>query len=48
MVDVGGIDTLQFTLGILFILKMIRQLVKIVEHSIDEPITRTLTCLIDI
>ena len=46
-VDVGGIDILQFTLGILFILKMIRQLVKIVGHSVDEPVTRTLICLID-
>ena len=41
---VGGIDMVQFTLGILFILKVIRQLVIVVWHSVDKPITRTLTC----
>ena len=41
---VGGIDMVQFTLGILFILTVIRQLVTVVGHSVDEPITRTLTC----
>ena len=48
MAFIGGIDILRFTLGILFILKVIRQLVRVVGHSIDEPITRTLTCLIDV
>ena len=32
----GGIDILRFTLGIHFILKVIRQLVRVVGHSIDE------------
>ena len=41
---VGGIDMVQFALGILFILTVIRQLVTVVGHSVDEPITRTLTC----
>ena len=41
---VGGIDMVKFALGILFILKVIRQLVMVVEHSADEPFTRTLTC----
>ena len=48
MAVIGDIDILKFTLGILFILKVIRQLVRVVGHSIDEPITRTLTCLIDV
>ena len=43
MAVIGGIDILWFTLGILFILKMIRQLVRVVGPSVDEPITRTLT-----
>ena len=47
MAVVGCIDILQFALGIFFILKVIRQLVRVVGHSVDEPITRTLTCLID-
>ena len=41
---VRGIDVVQFALGILFILKVIRQLVIVVWHSVDKPITRTLTC----
>ena len=41
---VGGIDMVQFALGILFILTVIGQLVTVVGHSVDEPITRTLTC----
>ena len=44
---VGGIDMVQFALGILFILTVIRQLVTVVGHSVDEPITRTLTYVID-
>ena len=43
-----GIDIVQFALGIFFILKVIRQLVRVVGHSVDEAITRTLTCLIDV
>ena len=42
-----GIDIVLFALGIFFILKVIRQLVMVVGYSVDEPITRTLTCLID-
>ena len=41
---VGGIAMVRFALGILFILKVIRQLITVVGHSVDEPITRTLTC----
>ena len=41
---VGGIDKVLFALGILFILKVIRQLVRVVGHSVDEPKTTTLTC----
>ena len=41
----GGIDTVLFDLGIFFILKVIRQLIRVVGQSVDEPITRTLTCL---
>ena len=48
MAAVGGIDMVQFALGIFFFLKVIRQLVRVVGHSVDEPITRTLTCLIDV
>ena len=48
MAVVGDIDIIWFTLGMLFNLKVIRQLVRVVGHSIDEPITRTLTCLIDV
>ena len=48
MAVIGDIDIFWFTLGILFILKVIRQLVRVVGHSIDEPITRKLTCLIDV
>ena len=44
----GGIDIVLFALGIFFILKVIRQLVRVVGHSVDEPITRTLTCLLDV
>ena len=44
MAAVGGVDIVLSALGILFILKVIRQLVMVVEHSADEPITRTLTC----
>ena len=40
-------DIRLFALDIFFILKVIRQLVKVVGHSVDEPITRTLTCLIN-
>ena len=40
-----GIDSVRLVLGIFFILKVIRQLVRAVGHSVDEPITRTLTCL---
>ena len=43
-----GIDSVWLVLGIFFILKVIRQLVRVVGHSVDEPITRTLTCLIDV
>ena len=45
MAALGGIDMVQFALGIFFFLKVIRQLVRVVGHSVDEPITRTLTCL---
>ena len=48
MAAVGGIDIVQFALGIFFILQMIRQLVSVVGHSVDEPINRTLTSLIDV
>ena len=44
----GGIDIVQFALGIFFILKVIMQLVRVVGHSVDEPINRTLTCFIDV
>ena len=44
----GGTDIVQFALGIFFILKVIRQLVRVVGHSVHEPITRTLTCLINV
>ena len=44
----GGIDIILFALGIFFILKVIMQLVSIVGHSVDEPINRTLTCVIDV
>ena len=37
-----GIDIVLFALGIFFILKVIRQLVMVVGHSVDEPITGTL------
>ena len=40
-----GIDIVLFALGIFFILKVIRQLVMVVGHSVDEPITGTLECL---
>ena len=43
-----GIDIVLFALGIFFILKVIRQLVMVVGYSVDEPITRTLTCVIDV
>ena len=45
MAALGGIDIVQFALGIFFILKVIRQLVMVVGHSVDEPITGTLACL---
>ena len=45
MAAVGGIDIVHLALGIFYILKVIRQLVRVVGHSVDEPITRTLTCL---
>ena len=45
MAALGGSEIVQFALGILFILKVIRQLVRAVGHSVDETITRTLTCL---
>ena len=48
MAAVGRIDIVQFALGIFFILQMIRQLVSVVGHSVDEPINRTLTSLIDV
>ena len=48
MAALGGIDLVQFALGIFFFLKVIRQLVRVVGHSVDEPITRTLTVLIDV
>ena len=44
MAAVGRIDIVQFALGIFFILKVIRQLIRVVGQSVDEPITRTLTC----
>ena len=47
MAALGDVDIVQFALGIFFILKVIRQLVSVVGHSVDEPINRTLTCLID-
>ena len=47
MAALGDVDIVQFALGIFFILQMIRQLVSVVGHSVDEPINRTLTCLID-
>ena len=47
MAVIGGNDVLSFILGILFILKVIRQLVRVVGHSVHEPISRTLTCLIN-
>ena len=47
MAAVGGIDIVQLALGIFYILKVIRQLVRVVGHSVDEPITRTLTYVID-
>ena len=37
-----GIDIVLFALGIFFILKVIRQLVMVIGHSVDEPITGTL------
>ena len=40
MAVVGGIDIIWFTLGMLFNLKVIRQLVRDVRYSVDEPITR--------
>ena len=48
MAVISGIDKLQITLGIIFILKVIRQLVRVVGRSVDETITRTLTCLTDL
>ena len=45
MAAVGGIDIVQLALGIFYILKVIRQLVRVVGHSVGEPITRTSTCL---
>ena len=42
---VGGIDMVQFALGIFFILKVIRQLVRVIGYSVGESITRTLTRL---
>ena len=48
MAAVSRIDMVQFALGIFFILQMIRQLVSVVGHSVDEPINRTLTSLIDV
>ena len=48
MAALGGIDIVLFSLGILFILKVIRQLVSVVGHSLDEPINRTLASLIDV
>ena len=48
MAALGGIDIVLFSLGILFILKVIRQLVSVVGHSLDEPINRTLAFLIDV
>ena len=44
MAALGGIDIVQFALGIFFILKVIMQLVRVVGHSVDEPKTTTLTC----
>ena len=46
MAALGETDIGPFALDIFFILKVMRQLVKFVGHSVDEPITRTLTCLI--
>ena len=48
MAAVGGIDIVQLALGIFYILKVIRQLVSVVGHSLDEPINRTLAFLIDV
>ena len=45
MAAVGGIDIVLFALGIFFILKVIRQLVRVVGHSVYELITRTFICL---
>ena len=45
MAAVGGGDIVFSALGILFILKVIRQLVRVFGHLVDEPITRMITCL---
>ena len=42
---VGGIDIVQLALGIFYILKVIRQLVRVIGYSVGESITRTLTRL---
>ena len=45
MAAVGGIDIVQLALGIFYILKVIRQLVRVIGYSVGESITRTLTLL---
>ena len=45
MAAVGGGDIVFSALGILFILKVIRQLVRVFGHLVDETITRMITCL---
>ena len=45
MAAVGGIDIVQLALGIFYILKVIRHLVRVIGYSVGESITRTLTRL---
>ena len=45
MAAVGGIDIVQLARGIFYILKVIRQLVRVIGYSVGESITRTLTRL---
>ena len=47
MAALGDIDVVLFVLGISNILKVIRQLVRVVWHLVDKTITRTLTGCID-
>ena len=45
MAAVEHIYIVRFALDIFFMLKVIRQLVRVFGQSVDEPITGTLTCL---